>query len=117
MLGAAIYCLSATNVFAYSYTLKNCPNSGKYVNEDYNYSKAIANHRYYPGDNYKAIADTSGGRYVIWRESWNCKLCGTFITKDTVLDVSTPKKIEEKQKEISLLAEKQEENCLLAEKK
>lgn len=96
VLSTAIFlCFSATTVFAYSYTLRNCPNSGKYVNGNYNYSKAIENHRYYPGDNYNVVVDSSGGRYVIWHESWNCKLCGTFITKDTVMDVSTPSSSEE----------------------
>jgi hypothetical protein len=83
------------NASAYSYTFQNCPNSGSYVGSNYNYTKAYNNHKYYPGDNYKAWVDVSGGRYYIYYESWTCSLCGHAIAKETVMDVSTPASVKE----------------------
>ncbi len=82
--------LNAYSVYAYSHSFENCPNSGSYVGSNFNYKKAYENHKYYPGDNYNCWTDTSGGRFVIFYESWTCKYCGKYITKETVMDMVTP---------------------------
>lgn len=87
--------MNVGTIWAYSYSFENCPNSGSYVGSNFNYNKAYNNHTYYPGSNYNCWSDVSGGRYVIFYESWNCTYCGKLISKSTVYDVSSPASFEE----------------------